>query len=353
MAVVASAALLAELDAIDGRPPERWVEILQQVTDLFVADADRLHEQQIGVFDDVIVRLMDRVGVPALIQLGKALSEVKRAPPKAIHRLAFDGDILIAGPVLKRCRCIPQADLVEIARVQHQAHLRAIACRPSIDPQLSEPVVQHGDAAVHHALAGNLGARFSESGWAWLVEAAERDASLAEKLRKRSDAPPGLRRKVQAKVDDARMRHLLAMPQAVREKIETTVATTEAPAEFRQPGPPDYVEAHARMVDLNRKGKLNDSSINRFAVCREYANVVAALAFLSGSSIEVIEPLIFSDQLEGLIVTCKAARLNWATTTMIVRNRPGCPPVSHEELERVRATFDVFSLSVAQRTVRF
>jgi len=353
VAVVASAALIAELDAIDGRPPERWTEILQQVTNLFVADVDRLHEQQVGVFDDVIVRLMDRVEAPALIQLGKALSDVKRPPPKAIRRLAFDQNPSIAGPVLKRCRSIAQADLVEVARTQHNAHLLAIASRQSIDPQLSEPLVQRGDAEVRHALAGNLGARLSQAGWAVLVEAAERDERLAEKLGKRSDAPPGLRRKVQAKVDGTRMRHLLAMPQAVREKIETTVATTEAPEEFRQPGPPDYVEAHARMVDLNRKGKLNDSSVNRFAVCREYANVVAALAFLSGSPIEVIEPLIFSDQLEGLIVTCKAARLNWATTTMIVRNRPGCPPVSNDDLERVRATFDVFSLSVAQRTVRF
>ena len=55
------------------------------------------------------------------------------------------------------------------------------------------------------------------------------------------------------------------------------------------------------MVELTRKGQLRDSTVNRFAVSRDYTNVIAALAFLSGSSIEVIEPLIVVDsEVEGL-----------------------------------------------------
>jgi hypothetical protein len=107
------------------------------------------------------------------------------------------------------------------------------------------------------------------------------------------------------------------------------------------------------MVELNRKGRLNDSAINRFAVGHDYASVVAALAFLSGSSIEVIEPLIVSSDVEGLVIACKACRLDWATASMIVKNRPGLPQISAEEMEKARQRFESVPLSAAQRAVRF
>jgi hypothetical protein len=106
-------------------------------------------------------------------------------------------------------------------------------------------------------------------------------------------------------------------------------------------------------VELNRQGKLNDSTINRFAVRGEYTNIVAALALKTGSPVEVVLPLITSDNVEGLVLACKASRLDWATAAAIVRHRPGQSPVGPAELEKARKIFDEFSLSAAQRTVRF
>jgi len=106
------------------------------------------------------------------------------------------------------------------------------------------------------------------------------------------------------------------------------------------------------MVELARKGGLNDRSVNGFAVKHEYVDVVAALSFLSGTPVEVIAPLVKTVELDGLMVACKAARLNWSTTTMIIRHRPGCPEVTNRELEQAKAAYDVLSLSVAQRTIR-
>jgi hypothetical protein len=60
-----------------------------------------------------------------------------------------------------------------------------------------------------------------------------------------------------------------------------------------------------------------------------------------------------SDRLYGLIVACKAARLDWSTTTQIIRNRPGCPPLTKPEFERGLEIFDALLLSVAQWTIRF
>ena len=95
------------------------------------------------------------------------------------------------------------------------------------------------------------------------------------------------------------------------------------------------------MVALNRTGKLNDSMVNRFAVRGEYTHVVAALALKADAKVEAIAPLLEADRMYGLIVACKAACVSWSTTTMIVRNRPNCPPATQRELDQCVAIYRI------------
>ena len=54
----AQQSLIVELeDAIKSGSSEKRVETLRRVTDLFLNDADRLNEAQIGLFDDVLCHL--------------------------------------------------------------------------------------------------------------------------------------------------------------------------------------------------------------------------------------------------------------------------------------------------------
>lgn len=353
MAGTAPAALIAELDdAVQGRSPDRWAEIMRQMTRLFLADANRLNEAQIAVFDDVFLRLMERADAHAQALLSNNLSGISAAPRKAIRQLAFHDDILVAGPVLRRSSRLLDRDLVEIANARGEQHLLEISGRQTVNASLSDRLVERGETAVLGKLIQNLGARFSEAGYAALVAKAKRDDGLAEKLVRRSDLPPALRRDLVVKVSDARMRFHQALPPALQGKIQAAITTSAERVEVPAPMPVDYSAALAKMVELNRKGGLNDRSVNRFAVKHEYVDVVAALSFLSGTPVEVIVPLIKSAELDGLMVACKAARLNWSTTTMIIRHRPGCPAVANTELEQAQAVFDALSLSVAQRMLR-
>jgi hypothetical protein len=53
-----SSSLFDHLDAaLESGSSENRVAMLRQVTDLFLSEADRLHENQISVFDDVLVQL--------------------------------------------------------------------------------------------------------------------------------------------------------------------------------------------------------------------------------------------------------------------------------------------------------
>jgi uncharacterized protein (DUF2336 family) len=353
MAATESAALIAELEgALDGRLPERWTRILRQVTKLFLANAHRLNQAQIAIFDDVFLRLMERADTQALALLGNDLCGASAVPRKAIRRLAFHDDVSVAGPVLRRSNGLPDNDLAAIANARGQSYLLEVSGRQTIDAPLSDKLVERGETAVLDKLIQNSGASFSDVGWAALVAKAKLDERLAEALARRSEVSPALRKELVAKVSETRMRSMQAKPDALQGKIKAAIATRVERAETPKPTQADYSAALSRIAELGRKGGVNDRSVNRFAVEREYVDVAAALSFLSGTPVEVIVPVIESPDIEGLMVACKAARLNWTTTTMIIRNRPRCPAVTNGELEQAQAAFDALSLSVAQRTIR-
>jgi uncharacterized protein (DUF2336 family) len=351
MATVTSKTLIAELDdAVTGASPERRAQILKQMMDLCLSDFRRRGEAHTDVFDEIFVRLIEHLEVEAAARLGGILSEADTAPQQALRRLAFHDDPSVAGPVLTGSLRLSETDLIAIANTRGPQHLLAIARRNNLDEALTDALIRRGNAEVSNALAQNGVARFSECGYATLVGRAERDEGLMEKLGLRLDMPGSLLRELLASATDAvRARFLTAPRPLIRNKTQVPVEVVSINPESLK----DYTQAHNEMVALNRAGKLNDSTVNRFAVRSEYTNVAAALAFMSDVNIETIHPLFNGDRLYGLIVACKAARLNWSTTTMIIRNRPACPAATTHEFEQCLEVFQALSLSVAQWTIRY
>ena len=350
MGITASAALIAELDdVIRAGSRLRQTRILRQVTDLFRTAVRQLDETQTDVFDEVLVRLVESADLQSLVDLSVILSGIELAPRETVCRLAFHEDASVAAPVLANSNRLSETHLVEIAKTRGRQHMLAISARKALNEMLTDALIRRGDSEVFKALAQNGGARFSEAGYAVLVGNAERDESLLEGLGLRLDIPAKLLRRLLGTATDTVWARLSnATRPVVRDRPQLpSVAGAVAP------GPTDYAQAIEQMVALNRAGKLNDSPVNRFAIRGEYTHVVAALSFMADVKVEDIEPLIHSDRLYGLIVACRAARLDWATTSTIIRYRPGCPPTTQQELDRAREIFEALLLSVAQWTARF
>jgi uncharacterized protein (DUF2336 family) len=328
---------------------QRDARILKEVADLFLSKVDSLRESQIGAFDGILVPLIERMDAAALVYLSEALANTALAPLETVRKLAFHPDPVVAAPVLRNSNRLSEKDLLEIVKTLSQQHLLAIAGRKTLNEALTDALMRLGDVNVSSALARNAGAQFSECGYATLVGRAERDESLTEKLGLRLDIPANLLRELLTKATDiVRARFLTAPRPAIPARGTVAKQVSAAPRKKI-----DYTQAQSEVLALNRTGKLNDSTVNRFAVRGEYTSVVAALSLLSEVKIEAIEPLIEPERLYGLIVACRASRLSWSTMTMIIRNRPGCAPPTQRELDQAREVFDALLLSVAQWTARF
>ncbi len=355
MPAATSANLIAELEgAVKNGSSERRVQMLRQITDLFLSDADRLNENQIGVFDDVLVRLIERMEARTLAQLSATLCDSNAAPKEVVRQLAYHKEASVAVPVLAKSTRLSETDLIEIASTRGQQHLLAISGRETLKEAVTDVLIKRGDSSVTHALATNTGARFSATGYSALVANAERDDALAEKLGLRLDIPAAVLRDLLSKATAAvRARLLKAASPEMREQIQRAIQSIAEQIGVKAAPPVDYSQSEAAVLALNRAGKLGDQTINRFAVQGQYTNIIAALSLLSTVKIDAIEPLIGNPRPDGLIVACKASRLDWSTTNMILRNRPKCPPLSKTEAEQAKEMFEALSLSAAQRTIRF
>ena len=89
-----SSTLFDDLDAaLQSGSSEKRVAMLRQVTDLFLSEADRLNEEQIGVFDDVLVQLIDRIEARTLAEISERFAPVANAPIDLTLNLARHSEI--------------------------------------------------------------------------------------------------------------------------------------------------------------------------------------------------------------------------------------------------------------------
>jgi hypothetical protein len=191
-------------------------------------------------------------------------------------------------------------------------------------------------------------------GFAMMVDAAERDDDIADSLVKRSDLPRGALADLVARATPRRQARLLKLARPeIQDAIRTAIDCGAARASAKPPATIDYAEARATVMALNNSGQLNDSSVNRFAIRRETRNVVAALAQLASVPIETVVTLMEVADINGLVIACRASRLNWNTTAAIVSTRKAGLTVAPDELERAREMFEALPLSNAQRAIRF
>jgi uncharacterized protein (DUF2336 family) len=355
MPAIASADFIAEVEgAVRGGSPARRVQMLRQIMGLFLSDADRLSEHQIGIFDEVMVRLVEQVEPRTLAHLSMTLADLPSAPKEATRRLACHEEASIAAPVLRNSQSLSEVDLIEIANDCSQQHIFAIANRTKLSEALTDVVLARADTNVCRALARNPGTRFSDLGFLTLVAHAERDDDIADSLVLRPDTPATMLRELLAKATRAvRARLLKLAPPETRAAIEQAIASIETQASGKPRAPIDYSEAKSLVLALNNDGKLNDSTVNRFAVRQEHRNLIAALSLLATVEIEIIEPLIEESDGCGLMIACRASRLNWHTALAVISHRKSARLLSQQEIEQCQEAFEALPLSVAQRAIRF
>jgi uncharacterized protein (DUF2336 family) len=350
--MAAPASLLPELeDVVQHGSAEKRAETLRRITTLFLDGAANFNTDHVALFDDVIGCLIEEIEAKALAELSHRMAPVPNAPTGVMRKLADSDDIKIAGPVL-RAGQLEDTDLVRIAETKSQAHLLALSERKGIGETLSDVLVTRGDRDVARAVATNARARLSDNAFTKLVERAEDDSVLAEKVGLRNDIPPRLFRQLLMKATDVVQKRLLAQakPDTQAEIRRVLAKVTDEVAAKAQPR--NYTEALEKVRALHRERKLTEADIVEYAKSGKYEETIAALATLCSVPVEVVDRLMSGERADPVLILARAAGFGWPTVREVINARPGAKATS-QVLDAAFENFERLTAATAQRVVRF
>src|ERR1700678_1915878 len=168
--------LIEELEsAVARKGVGERAEMLRRVTDLFTVGSVGFGPEQVELFDDVMGRLVGEVDDSVRADMARRLAGISNAPPTIIRTLALDQSIDVAGPILSRSDQVDEDTLIISAKTRGQEHLLAISRRRTLSEGVTDVLIDRGDRDVVISVAANPGAKFSETGYATLVERSEHD----------------------------------------------------------------------------------------------------------------------------------------------------------------------------------
>jgi hypothetical protein len=339
-------------EAIARGSAESRSRALWHTTDLLIAG--RYCEEDVATFGEVIERLADEIEVNARAQLAQRLARIDNAPLNVIHKLAFDDEIAVAGPVLRESERLDDDTLVANASTKSQAHLLAISQRKTITEQVTDVLVERGNQEVVTSVVRNEGARFSGAGFLHTVKRAENDSILAEHLGLRRDIPRQLFQQLIAKAsDDVKNRLALERP-GMSEQIQNSVSDVTGNLQSKfGPVSKSYFVAKRVVSIQHRMGNLNEKSVSEYARSHKIDEVTIGISLLTALPPDVIDRALFDRNREMLLIMAKALDFSWDTMMALLFLGAKGHRITAGELRETAAAYDGLNAETSRSVLAF
>ena len=106
------------------RSPERRLELLHKVTDLYLEGVDTSSASETYLFNDIMEKIVDQFSRDLKREVSGSLAILPNFPTNIVRKLANDDDIEIARPVLRNAYSLTDDDLLHLARRGSRRRIR-------------------------------------------------------------------------------------------------------------------------------------------------------------------------------------------------------------------------------------
>lgn len=351
---MARSKLLDLIDLAKEDSSEKRRQLLREMTDLFFSVHAPQTENEVELFDTVLVQLSSEMEEAVRAELGLRFADQAAAPHQLIRRLAND-NIEVARPVLARSKVLTEDDLLHVVRNHGQDHLRAVSTREEVSEAISDVIVERGDDQTLGVLLNNEGARLSRTASETAVERAQKNKDLHEAVVSRRDLPPDLLNEMYF-VAEARLRQRILeqnaqIDPALLEQALSTGRKRVAASDGALP--PDYDEAEAYITELRSAGELTPRVLARFLRSGGMTHFLVALSQLADIDFHTARMIVEKRELDALGVVCKAADLDRAlflTYVVVLLGQDGDAMARAHQYGKMYADLP---RETALRTIRF
>ncbi len=348
--------LLRDLEStmLRGSNDER-ADILSRLTDLFLATAVHMDEEQVGVFDVVIGRLSRAIELRARVELSERIAPVPNAPSGVVRQLALD-EIAVARAVLVQSPRLNDQDLVAVSAAKGRDHMLAITERPELGEPVTDFLILRGGRVVTHAVAANQTARFSRHGMGVLVMRAAQDDALQATLGLRRDIPAELVDQLMvAAKNSARRRLSESLEPVLAGEVDGAVerGADAIAAGGQMPGELGAISAAlVEIRELNEAGLLDETKVRAYAHEGATEHAICGVAVLAQLGLPASEQIILGSDREAVLLVARALGWSWETAAALISLRKDFGK-SQAAVDRARESFRNLAQSTAQRVLGF
>jgi uncharacterized protein (DUF2336 family) len=337
------------------RSPEKRLELLHKVTDLYFEGVGNHTSSESFLFNDIMEKIVDMFSRDLKREVSANLAILPDFPANIVRKLADDPDVEVARPVLRNALSLTEDDLVRLAERGSEAHLTAIAGRSTVPEKVTDVLIDRGSRIVVHAVTANHGARFSPYGLDRLVEKCEDDIDLRELLVERPDLTPRivdrlvpmLSQSLHVKLAERGYDLKGAIPSEVVASLRQRFA---AALKVRKN---DILQVSV-VIDQIRKGHARlDESVRQVAESGRLIDVAALIATFARLEREQVFQQIYQGQMQTVLVLCRALDLTWPTLDAILGLRAAKQQARYFSDSTVRRDYEAIDANVALRTIRF
>jgi uncharacterized protein (DUF2336 family) len=315
--------------------PEGRRSLLNAVTSLFLVE----QEPSNAVKDDyafIAGQALDRVTVEARSSYAQQVASSTTLPRTLAVKLANDPEAAVAGVVLALSPVLTDADLASIAVVHSPQHLLAIAGRSALSAEVTDILVERGDAPVLRTVSGNEGAELSDRGMSSLLRHAESDHLVHQQLSKR--------------------KHLSREHSERLHRIATELMPTGDTVPFtseRRQAQARKLEVKVLIAEVKRGARSLDDAVGLLASedrAFDLAQLIGAIAGIPDA--QVLKALLESDA-SGIAVACRSIALSEEAFGSVLLLRQARLRQSDEQLARDAQAYEDLPNDVSERAMRF
>ena len=327
----------------------RRAELARHVATLFALTSDRCSDEQVDIYDSVLIRLVGMVETEVRRFVAEQMAGLRLGPEETIRRLAED-QIEVAGPILKQSTVLRDTDLMKIADSSGNCHRLAIADRDVLSEKVTDVLVRRGDLRVKRKVAGNEGAILSEESMTMLISDAASDATLQAYLSDRDDLVDShIMSLVAIASDEIRQKLLIRGSKAEAERIDEAaqLAAMRMSNQYWL-GRYDFETARSRVLALAKRGALNEKTLRKLASEDRFPEAVAAYSLMTNCGFEEVSHWMVRPDPEPFLISARAHEMSSITVSALLAIGPWRHRLSLSERAKAMRTFQMMSVADAK-----
>lgn len=333
---------------------DRRRELLREVTDVFFGAPAQAGSTELMLFDDVMSKLAGEMEAAVRAELAERMADAPSPPTRLIRNLAAD-TIDVAGPILERSGALSDTDLVTLAGVKGQDHLRALSRRANVSEALSDAIVERADDDTLKVLLENDGVELSRKSAEAAVDRATVNPALQDAVVDRASLPIDLLNEMYFAVE-ARLRAKIMERNAQVDPAQLEAALAAGRKRVAQSDgalPADFAEAERIVKALRLRKAITPPVLAGMLRNGESTKFMIALAELAEIDFHTARRILERRELDALAVVCKAADFDrplFLTFAVLILDK------EVNAMGRAKQYGDLYAdlpRETAQRTLRF